>query len=201
MRRAVDRHRSAPVSGAGIEVYLSHPFPHRERQRAFIVRLQQELIRRGLAPRTVAELSGTQISPLAAIRSRMLESHGLIVVAFRRLFVVRGIVRDDSEDPALPAAEISGSWLTSSYCQIEPAMAYQLFLPLMVLREHGVVPEGFLDGGAEVLNGPEFDLQSYDRGYFGSGPWVRALDRWEALVRLRFSGESGLRRAKGAAAQ
>jgi hypothetical protein len=175
------------TGGAGIDVYVSHPFPHTPIQRDFIQRPHSVLVARGLAPRTTSDVETLQTSSLAAIKSQILESHGLLVVAFRKVWVERGTIRPDSEDPALPAMEISRSWLTSPYCQIEPAMAYQRSLPILVLREPGILLEGFLDRAADVFKAPEIDLLKDSADYFRSEAWGQTLDEWEKLVRCRLA--------------
>jgi len=188
MNPGLDNPRPPATGCAAIEVYVSHPFPHQLVQRDFIGCLQRELIARGLAPYTISAVESVEGPPLAAIRSRIIESYGLIVVAFRRMWVERGMIRKNSENPALPAVEVSRSWLTSSYCQIEPAMAYQMSLPILVLREHGIRPEGFLDHAADVLKAPEIDLRESPFHYFRSDGWASILGEWEALVRHSYSG-------------
>ena len=49
-------------------------------------------------------------------------------------------------------------WLTSPWSQIEPAMAYQIGLPVLILREKGVIDEGILERGVLGLYMPQFDL-------------------------------------------
>ena len=49
--------------------------------------------------------------------------------------------------------------MTSPFCHIEPAMAFQLGLPVLVFREKGVLDDGILEkGGCWVYILSEFDL-------------------------------------------
>jgi hypothetical protein len=187
---------SKAPSGEPVKVYLSHPFPHKRTQCDFIESLRRELAARRFVTCTVTVVEGVETSVFGAIRSRVLESHGLVVVALRKTWVRRGVIRGDSENPALPSADMSRLWLTSPYCQIEPAMAYQLALPIMVLREHGVMPEGFLDNTADVLKAPEIDLLEDSRNYFRSELWTLIMDEWETLVRRHFAQSPTIRRGR-----
>ena len=103
----------AATRGAGIAVYVSHPIPHQPAQSDFIDSLHRVLMTRGLMPCTISAVDSLQTSLLATIRSRIVESSGLIVVAFRKMWVERGMIRGDSQDAGLSAVEISRSWLTS----------------------------------------------------------------------------------------
>jgi len=77
----------------------------------------------------------------------MLESNGLITIAFKRALITEARVRADTDLPKMEESKIRNMWLTSPYCQIEPAMAYQLGLPILILRETGIIPEGLFEKG------------------------------------------------------
>ena len=83
-------------------------------------------------------------APLTAIRRLMLESYGLVTIAFRRSWIETGKGKPKS-DIGEKEYDVSNKWLTSPYCQIEPAMAFQLGLPVLILREKGVIAEGILE--------------------------------------------------------
>ncbi|MEI8634190.1 hypothetical protein P4S72_23400 [Vibrio sp. PP-XX7] len=72
-------------------------------------------------------------APLKAIRRLMLESNGLITISFRRFKVVTGKAKPESD----AEYTLDGCWLTSPYSHIEPAMAFQIGLPVLILRERG----------------------------------------------------------------
>lgn len=73
----------------------------------------------------------------------MLESNGLVTIAFRRSLIKQGTGKPIS-DIGEEEYDLSNKWLTSPYCQIEPAMAFQLGLPVLILRER-VIAEGILE--------------------------------------------------------
>ena len=118
-----------------------------------------------------------------AIRRLMLESNGLITIAFRRTFIINGKSRPQAELPGALEAEVKDIWFASPYCQIEPAMAYQLGLPILILRERGVIQEGLLEKGAVGIYMPEFSLEEPDIDYLQSHEWKDIIGRWEGFVR------------------
>ena len=79
--------------------------------------------------------------------------------------------------------DLSNKWLTSPYCQIEPAMAFQLGLPVLILREKGVIAEGILEKGVLGVYMPEFDLNCNLDDYFKSKEWIQIIQKWEGYVR------------------
>lgn len=79
--------------------------------------------------------------------------------------------------------DLSGSWLSSPYCQIEPAMAFQLGLPVLIFRETGVLEDGILEKGVLGIYMPEFDLNKPIDSYFQSDEFLQMIGKWEGYVR------------------
>jgi hypothetical protein len=164
-----------------IPVFLSRPQPFTEEQGNFLERLSQYLFSRGLAGRTLGVTDYDTDAPLRAIRRLLIESNGLIALAFRRMHIERGTNnRGRTTDAPAPLDDV---WLTSPWAHIEPAMAYQLGLPLLILREVGVRPDGMLEPGVAGLYMPEFDPTGDLDEYFDSPEWNDVIWKWESQVR------------------
>lgn len=162
-------------------IFLSYPQPHIQKQQEFIQRVKNHLSLLELEPRTLGVSDYDYNSPLTAIRRLMLESNGLLTIAFKRTLI------RDGEYKALnnidsDSKKITNLWLTSPYCQIEPAMAFQMGLPVLVLREKGVLQEGILEKGVLGTYMPEFDLTDSIEDYFESPEWKQLLKQWESMV-------------------
>ena len=155
-------------------VFLSYPQPFNSDQQAFIDALKQHMISRDLEPRTLGVTDYDPDVPLRAIRRLMLESNGIITVAFRRTLVDQGSSRPGTTS----AFSLDGKWLTSPYAQIEPAMAFQIGLPTLILREDGVVPEGILEKGITGLYMPVFNLKTPSASYLLSPEWGQIFKKW-----------------------
>ncbi len=166
-----------------ISIFLSYPRPHQSRQQGFIDALCDYLRSRGFAARTLGVTDYDMDVPLKAIRRLMLESHGLITVAFRRTFVQCSVSRKDPDLPGAVESAARDYWLTSPYCQIEPAMAYQIGLPTLILREAGVLCDGLLDRGVVGVYMPEFCLDRSPTEYLSSDEWADLIGKWEGYVR------------------
>lgn len=164
-----------------ISVFLSYPKPYLNRQEEFINRITKYLNERGLEPRTLGVSDYDMDAPLAGIRRLLIESNGLIAVAFRRSYIKEGICRPDSDNGN--ETDISDSWLTSPFSQIEPAMAFQIGLPILILREKGVLADGVLEKGVLGSYMPEFDLNCDFNDYFNSNEWNQIIQKWEGYVR------------------
>ena len=166
-----------------ISVFLSYPKPCFGRQNQFIDRVRSYLAERGFEPRTLGVTDYDMDSPLTAIRRLMLESNGLITVAFRRTYVEKGTARLRTDVEGLKEMSIDGTWLTTPWSHIEPAMAYQLGLPVLILRERGVLDDGILERGVLGLYLPECDLEKSLDDYFASAEWRGIIGKWEGYVR------------------
>lgn len=166
-----------------ISIFLSYPKPHLKRQQEFIEKLENYLMGRGFEPRTLGVTDYDMDAPLKAIRRLMLESNGLITIAFRRTLIINAQSRPQAELPGASETQIKDIWFTSPYCQVEPAMAYQLGLPILILREKGVIQEGLLEKGTVGIYMPEFSLEEPETDYLQSHEWKDIIGRWEGFVR------------------
>lgn len=165
-----------------ISIFLSYPKPYIQKQQHFIKQLTEYLNEHGFEPRTLGVTDYDMDTPLTAIRRLMLESNGLLAVAFRRSLITKGTMKPDS-NIGERQTDLSGSWLSSPYCQIEPAMAFQLGLPVLVFREKGVLAEGILEKGVLGIYMPEFDLGQPMDSYFQSAEFLQMMRKWEGYVR------------------
>lgn len=145
-------------------VFLSCPQPYLKLQEEFLRLFRKKLQDKNLDPRTIGETDYTMDSPLEGIRSLMLVTNGLVAVALKRHHVVEGASKDAS-DMGYPSQSIAGKYFTSPFCHIEPAMAFQLGLPVLVLREKGVIEEGMLEPRATGMYTAEFSTDSMEEIY------------------------------------
>jgi hypothetical protein len=168
-----------------INIFLSYPTPHQDTQKSFIDRVEGYVRDQGLNPCTMGISNYDMDAPLAGIRRLMVGCCGLLAVAFKRSFAKTLDVRSHANIPGATATAFQDTWLTSPYCQIEPAMAYQLGLPILILREKGVLAEGVLEQGVTGLYCPEFDCSSSDGTFdlFGS---KTIMDQWVGRVRATY---------------
>lgn len=164
-------------------VFLSYPKPCTQRQQEFIERLCDYLDDRGFAPRTLGVTDYDTDAPLKAIRRLMRESNGLITVAFRRTYIEHAVGNHRTDLKDRQSHEMRDVWLTSPWAHIEPAMAYQLGLPILILKENKVVAEGILERGVVGTYMPEFSVEDPTDEYLTSHEWRQLIGQWEGQVR------------------
>jgi hypothetical protein len=164
-------------------VFLSYPKPCYAAQQQFVAKVTTFMAGRGFAPRTLGVTDYDMDAPLKSIRRLMLECNGLLTIAFRRTHIESGTTRYRTDLTELSEGPLKDVWFTSPWSQIEPAMAYQIGLPVLILRERGVLDEGILERGVLGLYMPEFDLAKSIDEYLSSVEWNEMLGRWEGFVR------------------
>lgn len=161
-----------------VSVFVSHPQPFTAEQAAFRDALFLTLEDRGLEPRTLGVTEYDNEIPLAAVRRMLLESNGVLALGLRRYYVEKGATKPGHDN----SQPLDGAWFTSPWAHLEVAMGFQMGLPIMVLREQGVVVDGIFDPGTVGRFVIEFD--STDAAAFLSAPQFRQpLAAWERDVR------------------
>ncbi|WP_347086470.1 hypothetical protein [Streptococcus mutans] len=78
-------------------IFLSYPKPYLKRQKEFINKISDYLESRNFMPRTLGITDYDMNAPLTAIRRLMIESNGIITIAFRRNLIRDGISKPDSD--------------------------------------------------------------------------------------------------------
>jgi hypothetical protein len=163
-----------------IGVFLSYSSPINREQQRYLESVTDFLRSHHLDPLTLTKSNYDMDAPLAGIRRLMVGSCGLLALAFRRSWAGELEIRKGTDLPGMASSSRSDVWFTSAYSQIEPAMAYQLGLPILILREKGVYPEGVLEQGVTGMSLPEFEIA-------GGDPDLRPLEsiifQWMGRVR------------------
>jgi hypothetical protein len=174
----------------GIPVFLSRTQPHTVAQKQFLEALCGYLRSRGLDARTVGH-TDFGLNGLEAVRGLLRQSNGLICVAFRRSIVRQGVDRPDANralGDGLRSIPLKDTWLTTPWCHMEAAMAYQIGLPVLLLVQKGVRQDGVLEDGVLGQYPPVFNLESDQRdldAVFADNleKWRQLAGTWEGHVR------------------
>jgi hypothetical protein len=166
-----------------VPIFLSRPTPHLKAQQEFIDLITLELELRGFSALTLGPGSSYDYeAPLIGIRRILRHCCGLISIAFRRTHAVSATKYSGADISQQEEKNLGEVWLTSPYCQIEPSMAFQLGLPILILREKGVLAEGVLEKGVTGLYLPEFDLAT-SSSYIHGAEFRHLLEQWGGYVR------------------
>jgi hypothetical protein len=128
--------------------------PHLDLQKAFLERLERSLRARGLRPTTLGRSNYDNRNPLRAIRELMLECDGAVIVGLeRRVAEVAFEKQGSPSERRLLDVRTATPWN-----HLEAGMAFQLDLPLLILKDRTIHAEGILDQAVGEYLVFEFDL-------------------------------------------
>jgi hypothetical protein len=180
----VSAHLSEYVDRAfRIPIFLSTTNSLNSLQQQFLDRLIQEIEEALLFPRTLPESEQYPETILTSIRRLVMSSYGLLAINFRRFYA------QFIKSNVGPAPTTTPFWEGSVYLQIEPSMAFQFGLPILLVRERGTdVGNGIWAGGITPLNifvEWDSDNQSVE-DFFSSVQWREVLANWAAEVRTNY---------------
>lgn len=163
-----------------IPVFLSTTNTVNDLQGQFLDRLIAEIEEALLFPRTLPVSEQYPENILTNIRRLVFSSYGLFAINFRRFFVE--ILESNVGQPPTTTP----FWEGSTFSQIEPAMAFQFGIPILLVRESGTdVSNGIWAGGITPLNifvDWDSDNQSVE-DFFSSVQWREVFANWAAEVR------------------
>lgn len=163
-----------------IPIFLSTTNTVNGPQEQFLNRLIREIEDALLFPRTLPVSEQYPENILTNIRRLVFSSYGLLAINFRR-FYVQILDSNVGEPPTT-----TPFWEGSTFSQIEPAMAFQFGIPILLVREKGTdVSNGIWAGGITPLNifvDWDSENQSVD-DFFNSVQWREVFAYWAAEVR------------------
>jgi hypothetical protein len=160
-------------------VFLSVGAPHLAVQTQFLERVERSLRARGFRCQTLGRNNYDNRNPLRAIRDLMLHCDGAVIVGFERRFARTAIEkRGASGERTLKDVRTATPWN-----HLEAGMAFQLDLPLLILKDRTIHAEGILDQAVGEYLVFEFDLPAEARSL--SRPMKKTIETWSAQVERR----------------
>lgn len=166
-----------------IPIFLSTTTHLNDNQQQFLNRLIFEIENALLFPRTLPLSESYPESILTDIRRLVSSSYGMLAVNLRRFQIKTVGVNEGPLPPSTPF------WEGSVYSQVEPSMAFQFGLPLLLVREEDTdANNGIWAGGIAPLNlfiVWHSETQTVDQ-FFSTPEWRSAFANWSAQVRNAF---------------
>lgn len=162
-----------------IPVFLSHPSRLNSKQSDFIKNIILEIKRALLFPRTLPVTEQYPETPLTNIRRMILSSYGFIA-----LNLAQREVKVLENNLGQPFDLIT--WEGSPFAQIEPSMAFQFGLPVLLIRESTVDQTGIWSFGISPFLLLEWNPNLPLSEFFNSNAWLEIFQNWISQVRNGF---------------
>ncbi|MGN6710976.1 hypothetical protein [Anaerocolumna jejuensis] len=161
-----------------IPVFLSHPSRLNSVQQMFVDAIIMQIREALLFPRTLPISEQYPETPLTNIRRMILSSYGMVALNLRQRNV--SFIENNLNQPL-----VGTTWEGSPFAQIEPAMAYQYGLPLLLIRETGVEQNGIWSFGIGPFLLLEWDSTVADpiTSFFSKNDWKSIFQNWVGQVR------------------
>ena len=162
-----------------VPVFLSHPSRLNSVQQEFVDAMILEIRRALLFPRTLPDTEQYPETPLTNIRRMMLSSYGLVALNLKQREV--SVIQNNLGQPQQLIV-----WEGSPFAQIEPAMAFQYGLPILLIRESGVEQNGVWAFGIGPFLILEWDSSQPVGSFFKRVDWKEIFQNWIGHVRNGF---------------
>lgn len=161
-----------------IPVFLSHPSRLNTVQQQFVDEIIRLIKKEILFPRTLPFTEQYPESPLTNIRRMITSSYGIVALNLRQRLVE---LKEDNLGQSLTGT----IWEGSPFAQIEPGMAYEYGLPLLLIREAGVNQNGIWSFGIAPVLILEWDstVANPIATFFAKNDWKSIFQNWASQVR------------------
>lgn len=162
-----------------VPVFLSHPSRLNSTQQQFVDAIIKQIKSALLFPRTLPITEQYPETPLTNIRRMMLSSYGLVALNLKQRQV--SVIQNNLGQPQDLVV-----WEGSPFAQIEPAMAYQYGLPILLIREIDVEQIGIWSFGIGPFLILEWNSNAPLGEFFTSNAWLEIFQNWISHVRNGF---------------
>lgn len=163
-----------------IPVFLSVGEPHRQAQADYLARIVEYLDRRHISPETLGRTFWSIENPLKPVREKMQNVYGVVVLAMERFHSIHGIYKEGCSQKI----RFADRYFPTVWTHIEAAMAYQLRLPLLILKEERLASEGIFDPG--IHEWLIVRINTKNPGQVTQKPISSYIDSWIAAVKACF---------------
>lgn len=164
-----------------VNVFVSRPTDLTPRQLRFHDALLRFLAHSHLRPRTVGASDFTNRSPLQLVSQLMDECCGALILGFAQLSFSSGV----SKPGTRRERRVRGLLLPTPWNHLEAGIAFHANLPLFVIREAGVAPEGIFDPSVSDYFVHHTELKPR---WLRSNAFIQPFEEWQSEVMARANG-------------
>lgn len=160
--------------------FLSVGEPHNQYQENYLNFLEKHLETFGLKLESLGRTFWSVRAPLKPIQQKMKDVFGAVILAMERLYVRDGIFKEGSKNEK----RVNNIFLPTVWNQIEAAMAYQMGLPLLILKDEKLYAEGMIDPSIHEWQVIRIDIKNPDQIKFN--PYKGMIASWVEEVKVYY---------------
>lgn len=127
-----------------IDVFISHPTPCNKYQQSLLKLIDQKLEKYKLNPVNLGKKNWNYKKPMVPIKQLISGCKGAIIVGMERHHSFIGYEKETAAKKD-DKKELVHKYSSTPWVHIEGGMAFQAGLPLLILKEKKLHPEGILD--------------------------------------------------------
>ena len=116
------------------DIFVSRPSTRNSDQEEFLIHLDSILEDRNLRPVIVGQTEYPNVAPIQAVRDRMDDCQGALILGLKQLRVIEGWDKPGTNEEE----SIGDLHFPTPWNQIEAGMAFMLDLPILIIKEEGV---------------------------------------------------------------
>lgn len=147
-----------------IRVFLSRPNPFTKEQQYFIEKLKSTLDKYNIESITLQAKDYSPYESLTVLNEMIKRCYGMVILAFGHTYIQSGILKKGAvENKNFFEAEeqsLDGKWITSSFCQIEGAMAISNNIPILIIKQKNLRIDGILKDDQKIVSVSDFTLEN-----------------------------------------
>lgn len=151
------------MDGKAIRVFLSRPNPFTNEQEYFIEKLKGVLKQQNIESITLQAQDYSPYESLTVLNEMIKRCYGMVILAFGHTYIKSGTLKKGAIQKGnfYEADEqiLNGQWITSSFCQIEGAMAISNNIPILIIKQKDLRIDGILKEDKKIVSVSDFLLE------------------------------------------
>lgn len=150
-----------------IRVFLSRPNPFTKEQQYFLEKLKILLKKIGVETITLQAKDYSPYESLTVLNEMIKRTYGMVILAFGHTYIETGVLKKGAvkQENFFESEEkiLSGKWITSSFCQIEGAMAISNNIPILIIKQENLKSDGILKDDENFVSVSGFSIDSTNK--------------------------------------
>lgn len=147
-----------------IRVFLSRPNPFTKEQAYLVEQLKSYFLKKNIETITLEAKDYSPYESLTILNEMIKRCFGMIILAFGHTYIQQGKEKKGAVENEFffesKEKNLEGLWITSTFCQIEGAMAISNNIPILIIKQNNLKKEGILKDDDNIFSTFDFDLYS-----------------------------------------